>query len=156
MAVSFLSTDHPYHRHEAVKLEGVTLASFRRRLNAFALDWLLIFAPYFATIATYSFRREAGGDVPQKLYIVLLVIFIAYFTLLTFFWRGQTLGKRWQRIRVVPLFREHLTLWQCFERALGYSASSLEAGFGFFQYFTHPNRQTVHDRIAETLVINES
>lgn len=30
---------------------------------------------------------------------------------------------------------------------------SLEVGFGFLQYFTHPNRQTVHDRIAETIVI---
>jgi uncharacterized RDD family membrane protein YckC len=62
-------------------------------------------------------------------------------------------GKRWQRIRVVPLFAPRLTLWQCFERSLGYSASSLEAGFGFFQYFLHPNRQTVHDRIAETVVV---
>jgi hypothetical protein len=38
------------------------------------------------------------------------------------------------------------------DRALGYAASSLEAGFGFLQYFTHPNCQTIHDRIAETIV----
>ena len=30
---------------------------------------------------------------------------------------------------------------------------SLEAGFGFLQYFKHPNHQTVHDRIAETIVV---
>ena len=34
-----------------------------------------------------------------------------------------------------------------------FTSPSLEAGFGFLQYFTHPNRQTVHDRIAETVVI---
>jgi len=39
------------------------------------------------------------------------------------------------------------------ERALGYSASTLEAGFGFFQFFTARNRQCVHDRIAETIVV---
>ena len=39
------------------------------------------------------------------------------------------------------------------ERALGYGASLLEAGSGFFQYLIHPNRQTVHDRIAETVVV---
>ncbi len=31
------------------------------------------------------------------------------------------------------------------------SSTTLEFGFGFFQYFMHPNRQTVHDRIAETM-----
>lgn len=31
--------------------------------------------------------------------------------------------------------------------------SRLEAGFGFLQYFTHPNHQTVHARIAETIVV---
>jgi uncharacterized RDD family membrane protein YckC len=54
---------------------------------------------------------------------------------------------------VVSLNHERLSLWHAIERALGYAASSLEAGFGFLQYFTHPNRQTVHDRIAETIVV---
>jgi hypothetical protein len=36
---------------------------------------------------------------------------------------------------------------------LGYYASSLEFGFGFLQYFIDYNRRTVHDRIAETIVI---
>jgi len=66
---------------------------------------------------------------------------------------GKTLGKRLLRIRVVSLSHEHLTLWQCVERALGYGFSSLEGGFGFLQYFLHPNRQTLHDRIAETVVL---
>jgi hypothetical protein len=39
-------------------------------------------------------------------------------------------------------------------RSLGYGASALEGGFGFIQYITHPNAQTVHDRIAETIVVN--
>jgi hypothetical protein len=53
------------------------------------------------------------------------------------------------------LRHDRLSLWHCVERALGYGASALELGFGFFQYFIHPNRQTVHDRIAETIVIDE-
>jgi uncharacterized RDD family membrane protein YckC len=59
------------------------------------------------------------------------------------------------RIRVVSLAHDHLTLSHSLERALGYAASALEAGFGFVQYFIHPNRQTVHDRIAETIVVVE-
>jgi uncharacterized RDD family membrane protein YckC len=45
-------------------------------------------------------------------------------------------------------------VWQSIERALGYGASFLEGGFGFFQYFFARNRQTVHDRIAETIVVD--
>jgi uncharacterized RDD family membrane protein YckC len=59
------------------------------------------------------------------------------------------------RIRVVSLTHPRLTLWQSIERALGYGASFLEGGFGFLQYFLEPNRQTVHDRIAHTIVVAE-
>jgi hypothetical protein len=31
----------------------------------------------------------------------------------------------------------------------------LEGGFGFVQYFLHPNHCCVHDRIAETIVVKE-
>ena len=50
---------------------------------------------------------------------------------------------------------ERLSLWHSIERALGYAASALEFGFGFMQYFVHPNRRTVHDRIAETIVVDD-
>ena len=54
-----------------------------------------------------------------------------------------------------PWPHERITLWQSLERGLGYAASALEGGFGFFQYFLHPNHRTVHDRIAETIVLAE-
>jgi uncharacterized RDD family membrane protein YckC len=66
-----------------------------------------------------------------------------------------TLGKKLMRIRVVSLTHERITFWQSAERALGYGASALEAGFGFLQYFLYPNHRCVHDRIAETIVIAE-
>ena len=46
-------------------------------------------------------------------------------------------------------------MWDSIERALGYGASALEAFFGFFQYFIYPTHRTVHDRIAETIVVSE-
>jgi uncharacterized RDD family membrane protein YckC len=71
-----------------------------------------------------------------------------FFSLSLYWGRGRTLGKRLMKIRVVSLCHDHLSLWHCTERALGYAASAAELGFGFLQYFSHPNRQTVHDRIA--------
>jgi uncharacterized RDD family membrane protein YckC len=81
------------------------------------------------------------------------VVAVGYFALATFIGKGSTPGKKLLGIKVVSLVHPHMSLWHCIERALGYAASSLEAGFGFLQYFTHTNRQTVHDRIAETIVI---
>jgi hypothetical protein len=84
------------------------------------------------------------------------VAYLAMFFGLSLYWgHGRTPGKRLMKLRVISLHHDHLSLWTCIERALGYGASALELGFGFVQYFIHPNRQTVHDRIAETIVVCE-
>jgi uncharacterized RDD family membrane protein YckC len=80
---------------------------------------------------------------------------VLYFSLATYAGNGKTPGKWILGIRTVSLVHTRMTLWHSVERALGYSASLLEFGFGFFQYFTHPNRCTVHDRIAETIVTRD-
>jgi len=82
-----------------------------------------------------------------------LAAVVAYFSITTYIGKGQTIGKRLFHIRVISITHAHLSFWHCFERSLGYGASALEGGFGFLQYFTHPNGQTIHDRIAETIVI---
>lgn len=74
---------------------------------------------------------------------------------MTYFGNGKTLGKKLLKIRVVSLTHSKITLFQAIERALGYGASFLELGFGFMQFFINPNRRTVHDRIAETIVVDE-
>ena len=58
------------------------------------------------------------------------------------------------RIRVVSLTQDRIGTWQALERTLGYGASLLEGGFGFFQYFLYPNHDCAHDRLAETVVIS--
>ncbi len=85
-----------------------------------------------------------------------LAIVVLYLGTLTYLGHGQTPVKRLLRIRVVSLAHDRITLWQSIERALGYGVSALELGSGFLQYFIHPNSQTVHDRIAETIVMSEN
>ncbi len=70
-------------------------------------------------------------------------------------YNGRTPGKKWMGVRVVSLTGERISLWQACERTLGYGASALEGGFGFVQFFINPNRCCVHDRIAETIVIED-
>ncbi len=80
---------------------------------------------------------------------------LLYYGLFVWMTNGRTPGKKLMSIRVVSLVQPRVTLWQSCERALGYGASALEAGFGFFQFFIYSNRTCLHDRIAETIVIED-
>jgi len=141
------------------QLQGVALASFRSRAFAFLLDGLIIIIIRMLLGASSDSDDEHGKIVQIFTFSINFSTFfsafvaIAYFAIATYLGKGATIGKHLMKIRVVSLTHHHMSLWHCIERALGYTASWLEAGFGFFQYFTHPNNQTVHDRIAETIVI---
>lgn len=143
-------------RHE---LKDLQLASFSRRLGAFAIDF--VFVVVLVAIASLpKFLSEGAKTGHYDLHINpfhgwALLSLPVYFGLGTYFGRGRTIGKKLMQIRVLSLAHDHLTLWHSIERSLGYGASMLEGGFGFFQYFIHPNCQTVHDRIAETIVVAE-
>jgi uncharacterized RDD family membrane protein YckC len=156
-------------RTDRVKdLDGLRLASFGVRAAALLIDFLLagllflaLSVAAIAIIKSVPALRDWNAKSHVKIELNFFhnwysVVYLAVFFGLALYWgHGRTLGKRLMKIRVVPLYHDHLSLWHCFERALGYGASALELGFGFFQYFIHPNRQTVHDRIAETIVVDE-
>jgi uncharacterized RDD family membrane protein YckC len=156
-----------YNAHETERmrqLDGAQLASFKARAIAFILDFFLAFTLFVVVFILGA--RVASGLGLLKIetninlefdlhhwYSILFVVL--YFGLSTYLGNGKTPGKWLLGIRVVSLAHKRISLWHSFERALGYGASALEFGFGFIQYFIHPNRRTVHDRIAETIVVKE-
>jgi uncharacterized RDD family membrane protein YckC len=156
-----------YNAHETERMHqvhGAQLASFKARAIAFVIDFcsaFLLFTAIFilgARLASILGWLEIKRNVNLEFdlhhwYSILFVVL--YFGLSTYLGNGKTPGKWLMGIRVVSLAHERLSLWHSFERALGYGASALEFGFGFFQYFIHPNKRTVHDRIAETIVVKE-
>ena len=161
-----------YRAHETdrmAELDGVELADFRQRALAFAIDAVLSFVAMLLAlilaglawwaIATHGAFGRYNVQVNYESWVEQLVTetmtLVLYWGLFTYFWNGRTPGKRIMRIRVVSLVHERMTLWHSTERALGYAAAALELGFGFLQFFIHPNRRTVQDRIAETIVVKE-
>jgi uncharacterized RDD family membrane protein YckC len=156
-----------YDAHETERMHrvhGAQLASFKARAGAFVLDFMLAFILFAAAFILGARLASSLGLLKLKTDVTLkfdlhhwysLFVVVLYFGLSTYLGNGRTLGKRLAGIRVVSLAHERMTLWQSFERALGYGASALEFGFGFIQFFIHPNRRTVHDRIAETIVVKE-
>jgi len=154
------------------ELDGIELAGFRQRAFAFLMDITLATLALWAvmlTVATTAYvvarfamhnacaRFHIGnGEGDSEHHVMRSIIApILYFGLLTWRGKGQSPGKRWMGIRVVSLMHRKLSLWHSIERALGYAAAALEGGFGFMQFFIHPYRRTVQDRIGETIVVTE-
>ena len=154
-----------YNAHETERMHqvhGEPLASFKARALAFIIDFLVAFLLFLVLLILGVRLGSSLGLLNLKTSINLefdlhhwysLIFVVLYFGISTYLGNGKTPGKWLLGIRVVSLAHERISLWHSFERALGYGASALEFGFGFIQYFIHPNRRTVHDRIAETIVV---
>jgi uncharacterized RDD family membrane protein YckC len=148
------------------------LATIRKRFVALLIDGLVLIIIYFCILILFSLLNmniseinvHSIFDVEIKMnnahsFLITFLKFLfgllptLYFAISFYFWKGQTVGKYFLRIRVLSLYHEHLGLWHCIERSLGYFVSALEFGFGYIQAFWNPNRMTLHDKIGETIVI---
>lgn len=78
-----------------------------------------------------------------------------YLTITHAWWKGTSVGKRLFRIRVVMIDKRPLNWWLSFERAGGYAAGFATGLLGFAQIFWDPNRQAIHDKVSETIVIRD-
>lgn len=77
-----------------------------------------------------------------------------YFTACLALWNDFTPGKRALRIRVIRLDGRQMGWWFSFERFGGYAASLATGLLGFAQILWDRNRQGIHDKITETVVID--
>jgi uncharacterized RDD family membrane protein YckC len=161
----------PHETARADALAGSPLASFGRRLAAYAIDIFLVAITYSPALFVSKYLAEDvlhlkeniydSGHVHVRLDFHLMhelswaLWLVLYFGLIVWKTNGLTPGKRLLRIRIASLVHDRITFWQAVERALGYGASMLEGGFGFIQYFIDPNHCCTHDRIAETIVIKD-
>jgi uncharacterized RDD family membrane protein YckC len=153
---------NPHETARLKELDGIRLAPFSRRSTAFLIDLFISVLFSSALLLSYEYingKFNTSSDIKidfnfENWYSIVATVI--YFGLTTYFGNGKTLGKKLLKIRVVSVTHPRVTLWQSIERALGYGASILEFGFGFIQFFINPNRRTVHDRIAETIVVDES
>ncbi len=167
-----------FHAHETAReeeLEGLPLAGFGRRMLGYWID-LLLMLPLVVLIAWlwahYGFLADVlhrewkwhgatvrigtgfsgASESNEWVFIVAGLFCIA---LINYLSNGKSVGKWITRTRIVSLKHERLGLWQCAERILGYGASIAEGGLGFIQYYWNPNRMCAHDRLAETIVVDE-
>jgi uncharacterized RDD family membrane protein YckC len=79
-----------------------------------------------------------------------------FFTAFLALWRGQTPGKKVAGVRVIRLDGKPMGWWLSFERFGGYAASLSVGLLGFVQILWDRNRQGLHDKACETVVVMDS
>ena len=134
------------------------LASIGDRIVAYLIDRLILFL-YFALVIALMVGSKAFEN--EALLVTLLLIFIVfpmmfYSLFFEIFMNGQTPGKRLAGLRVIRLDGKPLGWWIAFERFGGYAASFSVGLLGFAQILWDRNRQGLHDKACETVVIREA
>ena len=145
---------------------GLRYASFETRLVAFILD-LIVLASFFALFAALALlqlllRSDFGDDdPPDQAYYVAAIIVITYFAAFVPFyfvglwaWRGQTLGKMAVAIRVVRTDGRPTGVGAALLRLVGYLFSTLLLFAGFLMIVFDRQRRGLHDRLADTIVVD--
>ena len=141
-------------------------ASFETRLVAFILD-LIVLASFFALFVAFALlqlllRSDFGDDdPPDQAYYVAAVIVITYFAAFVplyvvglWAWRGQTLGKMAVAIRVLRTDGRPVGVGAALLRLVGYLFSTLLLLAGFLMIVFDRQRRGLHDRLADTIVVD--
>ncbi len=137
-----------------------SLAGFWRRFFALAIDLVVIAIFLYLTTAaaSASYRMthglEAWGGFSFYLlsylfYNLFAVVYLAYFIAKS----GQTPGKMAVGVKVVDLSGNEAGYTRALVRAFGYYISSSIFLAGFFWSLVDRRRQTWHDKLAGTVVV---
>ena len=144
---------------------GLRYASFETRLVALVVDVIVLFSVLllFITVAGLQLllRSDFGdADPPDSAFylaaVILLVYFFPFFPLYflaLWVWRGQTVGKMAMAIKVVRRDGHRLGVGTALLRLVGYLFSTLLLFAGFLMIAFDRQRRGLHDRLADTLVV---
>lgn len=133
-------------------------ASFWRRAFAYGIDTVVIALLNVSIVFSFHrnpFQFPSGTSIPL---IVLTIfeplIFAAVVTpLVWYFMQGQSPGKKLMRIRIVKADLTAPDLITAYLRYFGTYISTLIGHIGFLWMLFDANKQTWHDKIARTYVI---
>lgn len=135
------------------RLPDFAYAGFFIRLVAFAIDMLVV----------YALKRMVTSFVnPNMLFnisvevLVYWLITLAYFTLTTYFNKGQTLGKMITNIRVVSIDGSDLDFLQIVSRETFGRYVQNKFMFLYLIVGFAPMKQSLMDILSDTVVVRES
>jgi uncharacterized RDD family membrane protein YckC len=145
---------------------------FWRRLAAGLIDIVIGFVIFFVLEYLFVYLISLPGNPPTLIYFndlvkgigknllligeigaFLLIIFIAYFTILESSLKQATFGKQALGLKVVDAEGQRLSPGKALIRSCSKILSGLIAGIGFFMISFADKKQGLHDYIAKTYVV---
>ena len=133
-------------------LPNFAYAGFFLRLLAFVIDTIII-------SGLVNIIKSFTGDDFEIFYSISLYLLIyylvslGYFSLMTYFNKGQTLGKMITNIRVINLYGEKLTFSQVLTREVFGRFVQNKFMFLYIIVAFAPMHQSLMDILADTVVI---
>jgi uncharacterized RDD family membrane protein YckC len=126
-------------------------------LFALIYDLLLLFAVWFFAALPFVLWQGPGFEKhPFILFGFQAYLLVISYVYLSFFWlqTGQTPGLRTWNLRLVRTDGYLLTRYDAHKRFFFSLLSILTLGLGWLWVLVHPNKQTLHDQLAHTHIIN--
>ena len=140
------------------------LAPVGRRIEAFVFDAVVVF---FGSLVLQLLLGGMSGlenpifsvvrfEMGTVVYLINLVLIVAYFVVMRTRLSGQTLGARAAHVRVVAAGGGQLDPATALIRLIVALVSMLVIFLGYLPALFDPQRRTLQDRVARTLVVRES
>jgi uncharacterized RDD family membrane protein YckC len=140
------------------------LATIGRRIEAFVFDAIVVF---FGSLILQLLLGGMGGlenpifsvvrlQMGVVVYTINIILIVAYFVALRALLGGQTLGARAAHVRVVAVEGYELDPVNAFIRLVVAFVSLVVIFLGYLPALFDPERRTLQDRIAHTIVVRES
>lgn len=137
---------------------NLELAKISKRALAFVIDDLLITLIVF--VIFWDSIASGGNDLTGLLLVmnefVLQVLFLKFIYQALFVWYyGATLGKIITKVRVIDYESYgRVTLFSSIMRSVARILSEMFFYIGFIFSFFNDGKQTFHDKMGKTLVVN--
>ncbi len=142
---------------ESFERENITLASIKKRAFAYTIDEILIsilFMIIFFGKVPQDATYEQTLNLLNSLFSYVILLKIIYQTFFVWYY-GATPGKMMLKIRVISTIDlENPNIIYSLNRAIIRVISESLFYIGFLWALTNPKRETWHDKVAKTLVIN--
>ena len=141
-----------------VDIDNLQLSDSRSRIKAFVIDDLLI--TFVVLILLWDQVAQSAGDFVSVMSIMnaafLQIIFLKFLYQTFFIWYyGATIGKIIAKIRVIDYDNfSKVSFIGSMARAAVRIVSESIFYLGFALFFYTESKQTLHDKLAKTLVVD--
>lgn len=141
---------------EAQSLPKFVYGSFNKRFIAYLIDILLISSVSSFIFTVYRLLGWYNSGTSFGLFnVTSVVLYLAYFVLLTKFTNGQTIGKMILGLRVVSLTHEELSWADVLTRELIGRYIQKKIKILYLFVFVTKRKETPADLFTDTVVISE-